>query len=137
VNSCESILGIGIDIVEIERLRTLFDRHSERFLQRVFTREEQEYCLRMADPLPGLAARFAAKEAVAKAFGTGIGEVMGFTDIEVVRAASGQPGIRLHGGAAAEAKLRGDGVRVLLSCTHTKNVAAANAILLGRLRAGR
>lgn len=123
------ILGIGLDVVEVRRIAELYSRHGQRFLARVFAPEEQEYCLRMKDPSPCLAARFAAKEAVSKAFGTGIGPDATFTEIVVQREASGRPTIVLHGAAAETARRLGI-ERFLVSLTHTEHYAAAQAIAL-------
>jgi holo-[acyl-carrier protein] synthase len=117
-------IGLGVDIVECERIRRIVERGDEAFLNRVFTEAERAYCSRMADPAPHYAARFAAKEAVAKALGTGLGAAAALAEIEVVRAAHGAPGIRLHGSAAATAARLGlTGFRISLS--HTKDHAIA------------
>ena len=117
-------IGLGVDIVECDRIRRLVERADDAFLRRVFTEEERAYCARMADPVPHYAARFAAKEAVAKALGTGIGASAALAEIEVVRAANGAPGIRLHGTAdATAARLGLHGFR--LSLSHTRDLAIA------------
>jgi holo-[acyl-carrier protein] synthase len=89
-------LRSGVDILEIERLRQALNRHGERFLMRIYTPAERELC---AGNLASLAVRFAAKEAVSKALGSGLGEVA-WTDIEVLRLGSGEPLLYLHGRAA-------------------------------------
>ena len=71
------VRGVGTDIIECERIAKVFDRQKDRFLKRVYTEGEQDYCLKMKNPVPHLAARFAAKEAVSKCFTTGIGESLG------------------------------------------------------------
>jgi holo-[acyl-carrier protein] synthase len=81
------VLGIGVDLVEVARLEQSISRQGERFLRRVFTANEIAYCSAMKSPGPNYAARFAAKEAVAKAFGTGLGAQLSFQDIEVRRKA--------------------------------------------------
>ena len=125
-----NILGIGVDIVEIARIEKSITRLGEPFLRRVFTEAEREYCARMALSAPSYAARFAAKEAVSKAFGTGIGGSVGWLDIEVQRKTSGEPFIVLHGGASALAQRLG--IReVLISLSHSEHYAVANAIALG------
>jgi len=124
------ILGTGVDLVENARIASSIERFGSRFLERVFLPGEIAYCRAMRDPAPHYAARFAAKEALSKAFGCGIGEAMAFQDIEVVRADSGAPSLRLHGGAAALAaqwKL----ARCLLSLSHTEHYAVAQVILTG------
>lgn len=122
------ILGLGIDVVELDRIREVWQRHGERFARRILRESEAAYCLAQSDPVPSLAARFAAKEAVSKAFGTGIGAELGWQDIEVVRHASGQPAICLHDGGARLLESRGGRI-VHLSLTHSAVHAAAVAIL--------
>lgn len=122
------ILGMGMDLVEVARIEESFDRFGERFLERILRPGEIAYCLSMARPGPHLAARFAAKEAVSKAFGTGIGTKLGWHDIEICRRESGEPHVVLHD--AGDSLLRERGGRVVhLSLTHTATVAAAVAIL--------
>ena len=94
-----SVLGIGVDLVEVERIQHSLDRFGERFMNRVFTEGEIVYCQSMKFPARHFAARFAAKEAVSKAFGTGIGKAMGWRDIDVHKKESGEPFLVLHGGA--------------------------------------
>src|SRR5436853_5087055 len=119
-----SILGIGVDLVENARIEHSLDRFGQRFLQRVFTAGEIEYSQSMKYPARHLAARFAAKEAVSKAFGTGIGKTMGWKDIDVRRKSSGEPYVVLEGGAkklAAERKVS----KVSISLSHTEHHAMA------------
>ena len=85
------ILGIGIDIIEVERIRASHEKFGERFLKRILRRDEIAYCLSHAQPAPFLALRFSAKEAISKAFGTGSGAQLGWQDMEVRRKESGQP----------------------------------------------
>ncbi len=118
------VLGIGTDIVEIARIRDAFQRHGERFLARIFLPEEIAYCQTFQDPCPQLAARFAAKEAVVKALGTGFGEEMGFHDIEIVRSPKGQPSIRFS--EAAHRMV--EGTRCLITMSHCREHATATAI---------
>lgn len=122
------IVGLGVDLVELSRIRAVWQRHGERFLERVLTADERAYCLRKRDPVPSLAARFAAKEATAKALGTGLARGVRFRDIEVVRAATGEPGLRLHGAAREIAGRRGAG-RNLLTLTHGRDAAVAVVVL--------
>jgi holo-[acyl-carrier protein] synthase len=122
-----SIIGHGVDIVEVERIRTALQRNGDRFHQRTCTAAEAAYCLAMKDPAPFFAARFAAKEAVSKALGTGIGPQCSWLDIEVRRKASGEPFVVLHGAGAETAKRLGI-ARILLSLSHTENYAVAQAI---------
>src|SRR5678815_3309107 len=91
------ILGIGIDIIEVNRIQSSHERFGERFLKRILHPNEIAYCLSHKTPAPFLAARFAAKEAVSKAFGTGIGAQLGWQDIEIARKESGEPYVILHG----------------------------------------
>src|SRR4029078_6069069 len=94
-----SILGIGVDMVEVERIQHSLDRFGARFMKRVFTEGEIAYCRSMKFSSRDLARQFAAKEAVSKAFGTGIGKAMGWRDIDVHKKKSGEPFLVLHGGA--------------------------------------
>ncbi len=93
------IVGIGIDIVEIKRLRATLERQKERFLRRVFTAAEQEYCDAHRDAVPNYAVRFAAKEALFKAIGTGWAKGVSWLDVEVLRGPEGPPSITLRGEA--------------------------------------
>jgi len=121
------ITGTGIDLVEVARIRELLERHAERFKQRTFTAGEITYCDACADPAMHYAARFAAKEAAAKALGTGLWSEAGvnWTDIEVTRAESGRPSLVFHQNAA---KLT-SGLRAHLSLSHTKEHAMAQVVL--------
>ena len=122
------ILGLGIDIIEVERIRSSHERFGDRFLNRILHPNEIGYCLSHRVPAPFLAARFAAKEAISKAFGTGIGAQLGWHDMEVGRKESGEPFVILHGGGQQllqERKARA----VLISLSHTQAHAAAVAIL--------
>jgi holo-[acyl-carrier protein] synthase len=122
------VLGIGLDLVEVGRFEGVLSRQGERFIKRVFTEAEQRYCGTKKEPAMFYAARFAAKEAVAKAFGTGIGSALGWLDIEVAHGPTGAPVVRLSGKGAELALQRG--VReVLISLTHTSVSAAASVIL--------
>jgi holo-[acyl-carrier protein] synthase len=117
-----------LDLVEVGRFEEILSRQGERFVKRVFTTKEQDYCRAKTAPAMFYAARFAAKEAVAKAFGTGIGAELGWLDIEVVHDAKGAPVIQLLGKGAELAKQRGV-TEILVSLTHTSTNAAANVIL--------
>lgn len=122
------ILGTGIDLIEVARMAGSLERFGERFLGRILVPAEIDYCRAQAFPAPHVAARFAAKEAVSKAFGTGIGASLGWHDIEIERLGSGQPVVRLHGkGLALLASVGGR--RLHVSLTHTQNYAAAVAVL--------
>jgi holo-[acyl-carrier protein] synthase len=122
------ILGIGIDIIEVDRIKSSYERFGERFVNRILLPGEIEYCLSHKSPAPFLAARFAAKEAISKAFGTGIGAQLGWQDMEVKRKESGEPYLVLHGGGVELLKSRG-GKHVLISISHTQAHATAVAIL--------
>lgn len=122
--------GIGIDIVEIERIRGSLEDFGEKFIQRLFTAEEQVYCESHRQPALHYAARFAAKEAVSKALGTGIGKEVAFTEIEVIKKPSGEPQVELSGKAAEFAQKNGISC-IKISLTHTEHYAAANAVALG------
>src|SRR5438045_4812131 len=102
-----SVLGVGVDLVECGRIQRSIDRFGDRFLHRVFTDGEIEYSMSMKFPARHLAARFAAKEAVSKAFGTGIGKAMGWRDIDVRKKTTGEPYLVLTGHADDLAKNRG------------------------------
>ena len=125
-----AILGIGIDLVEVGRIENLLERHGQRFQDRTFTAGEQAYCNPMSRPAVHFAARFAAKEAVAKALGTGFAEGVSWADVEVERDAAGKPSVRLHGGAARRAEALGI-TRWHLSLTHTQEQAMAQVIAEG------
>ena len=123
-----SVLGVGVDLVETKRIENSLERFGDRFLQRVFTNGEIAYCNSMKFPARHLAARFAAKEAVSKAFGTGIGHAMGWRDIDVQKKESGEPFIVLDGKAKELAATRGV-TRVWISLSHTDNYAAATIVI--------
>lgn len=122
------ILGLGIDLVEIARIQQALQRFGPRFLDRILHENELAYCQAQTAPAGTVAARFAAKEAVSKAFGTGIGEELGWKEIEVVRGSTGQPGVKLHGKAVELLAARG-GRTVHLSITHTAGHASAVAVV--------
>ncbi|MGD0732738.1 MAG: holo-ACP synthase [Terracidiphilus sp.] len=122
------IVGSGIDLVEIGRIQQSIDRFGARFLDRVFTVAEQAYCLRKRKATESFAARFAAKEAGAKALGTGISHGVSWLEIEVVREPSGKPTVQFHGRAAHIASLLGAS-NAALSITHTAGLALASVVL--------
>jgi holo-[acyl-carrier protein] synthase len=124
------IVGLGTDMVEIPRLKASLDRFGERFLARVFTPGELSYCAAKRHPEESLAARFAAKEAAAKALGTGISRGVGWRDFEIVREPGQAPEMRLSGRALQIAQGRGV-QRIWLSLTHTDGLASASVILEG------
>ena len=123
------ILGIGIDLVEIGRIRKMLERHGEHFVARVFTSGEREYCAAMADPAPYYAARFAAKEAVSKALGTGIGAQLAWHDVDVHREESGRPRVVLSGAGVETAAALGV-TDILLTLSHAEHYAIAQAMVV-------
>lgn len=124
------ILGCGVDLVEVARLRRTLRRQGKAFLARIFTPAEQRYCVAKRLSAEHLAARFAAKEAVAKAFGDRQGLTMRWQDVAVVRAPSGQPQVALTG-QARRLQQRRRVRRIHLSLTHTARYAVAMAVLEG------
>ncbi|MFQ5851351.1 MAG: holo-ACP synthase [Candidatus Binatia bacterium] len=127
------IVGVGIDMVEVVRIqRALEDpRTGRRFCDRVFTGKEVEYCDKRRRKFESYAGRFAAKEAVMKALGTGWGPEVGWLDIEVISGASGEPQVHLHNKASALARELGI-QRLSLSITHTERYAMATLIAEGK-----
>ena len=125
-----SVVGIGVDLVECARIEHSLERFGERFLRRVFTQGEIDYSMSMKFPARHLAARFAAKEAVSKAFGTGIGKSMGWRDIDVHKKESGEPFLVLHDGAKKLADARGV-QNALISLSHSEEHAVAMIVLEG------
>lgn len=124
------ILGTGIDLIEVARIAASFEKFGGRFVNRILLPDEIAYALQHKNPAPFLAARFAAKEAISKAFGTGIGAQLGWHDLEIRRKETGEPFVVLHGkGAALFAARRAR--QLHLSLTHTENYAAATAVLEG------
>ncbi len=121
------IVSIGIDIVEISRIEEKLSQGNTRFLNRVFTVGEIEYCEKRAAKFASYAARFAAKEAVMKALGTGWGDGVGWKEIEVINDAAGKPAINLTG--RAQEKFAELGARIShLSLSHSKDSAIAQVI---------
>jgi holo-[acyl-carrier protein] synthase len=122
------IIAIGTDVIDVDRIKRAVDhpQWGERFRQRIFTDGEVAYCLKRARYAESFAARFAAKEAVMKALGTGFGRGVWWRDIEVVRT-TGRPTIVLHGGSLARAAAIG-ATRWHLSLTHTAGQAMAYVI---------
>lgn len=124
------IVGLGLDVAEINRIETAITRHGPSFIERVYTPDEAAYCQRFKSPYERYAGRFAAKEAAMKALGTGWSHGVRWRDIEVVRHPSGKPTLRLDGVAREIAD--GMGVkRILLTITHSGNLAIAQVIFEG------
>ncbi|HZD95494.1 MAG TPA: holo-ACP synthase [Candidatus Sulfotelmatobacter sp.] len=124
------IVGTGVDIAEVPRIKASIDRFGERFLKRVFTPDEVRYCMAKRNAAERLAARFAAKEAGMKAIGTGLGFGVTWQDVEVVRLPGQRPNLKFSGKAAAFAARLGC-KRVHLSLSHTREQAIAYVILEG------
>jgi holo-[acyl-carrier protein] synthase len=123
------VIGIGTDITEVDRIERSIARFGERFLVRIFSAGEIAYCLqRQRKSAQSFAARFAAKEAGAKALGTGIARGIGWQDLEVVRPPGERPTLRLHGRAQERAKALGV-QHIALSLTHTETTALAVVIM--------
>jgi holo-[acyl-carrier protein] synthase len=116
------VVAVGVDLTDVGRVRSLLMRHPERFARRVLSPEEAAYCLSRPDPAPHIAARFAAKEAVIKCLGGGCS----LSEIEVERALSGAPSVKLHG----RAKARAGHYEVRISLSHLDQIAAAFAVLV-------
>jgi holo-[acyl-carrier protein] synthase len=124
------ILGVGTDIIEVARIQASYEKFGTRFVNRILHENEIAYCLSHRSPAPFIAARFAAKEAISKAFGTGIGARLSWQDMEVARRESGEPYVILHGDGQKLLEERGGRV-VLISLSHTQQHATAIAILEG------
>ena len=127
-NSPMSVIGTGVDLVECARIQRSIDRFGDRFLHRVFTDGEIQYSMSMKFPARHLAARFAAKEAVSKAFGTGIGKAMGWRDIDIQKKPSGEPFLVLSGPAQELARKRGV-TSAFITLSHTEHHAMASVVL--------
>lgn len=123
------LIGLGADIIEVDRVRGVIERQGERFLQRVFTDEERAYCAGMTHPHKHYAARFAAKEAVSKCFSTGIGAELGWRSVSIYHGERKQPLVRLD--EKGEELLRSVGAtHVHVTLSHTETVAMAVAALV-------
>src|SRR5437773_2934590 len=122
------ILGLGIDIIEVARVAASHEKFGGRFLNRILHPAEIAYCLSHKNPAPFLAVRFAGKEAISKAFGTGIGAALGWHDMEICRKESGEPYVVMHGKGKELMEMR-NARMTLISLSHTQNYAAAVAIL--------
>ena len=123
-----AVRGIGIDVVQVDRIKGSLERFGARFEARVFTDAELEYSRRHKDPLPHLAARFAAKEALFKAIGTGLSGGVGWKDAEVIQPGGRQPQIALHGKAAEVFAALG-ATRTHLTLAHDAGVAVACVVI--------
>lgn len=122
-----SIIGHGLDLVECARIAKVFENHGERFLDRILTPAEQERAKQYKAPIPFIAGRFAAKEAILKMIGTGWRGGIAWTDMEILPDSLGRPVVTLTGETARLAARLGI-QRILLSVSHTEQHAAASAI---------
>ncbi|MBU6384212.1 MAG: holo-ACP synthase [Verrucomicrobia bacterium] len=120
----KGIKGLGIDLIEVERIRQSIERHGQAFLDRLFSHNEQSYCLKFKDAAPHFAGRFAAKEAIAKALGTGFGKELSWLDIEVLDNENGKPVV----GFSDEAQKRFHAPQVMVSISHTHTHATSVAM---------
>lgn len=116
--------GVGNDIIEIDRIRESLERHGSAFLERLFSSREQAYCLTFQDPAPHVAGRFAAKEAVVKALGTGFGHEVGWHDFEILAEESGKPYVH----CSEKLQKRFGSPRIFISISHSKSHAIAIAL---------
>ncbi len=123
------LLGLGCDLIEVERIHGVLERHSDRFLNRVFTEEERAYCSSLKHPHKHYAARWAAKEAVSKTFTTGIGTHLDWTSVSIYHGSRHEPLVRLDEKAQALLREVG-GTGVLISLSHTETHAMAVAALV-------
>jgi holo-[acyl-carrier protein] synthase len=121
-----NILGIGTDILEIERFKNVLDEHGQKFLDKVFSKREQEYCNLYTDPTSRFAVRFSAKEAVVKALGVGFGKEVSFLDIEIINEPSGKPSVIL----SPKCLNLFQNPTFHISLSHSKFYATATAIAL-------
>lgn len=119
-----NFLGIGSDIIEIERIRAAYQKHGAAFLNRLFSKREQQYCEKYQDPIPRYAGRFAAKEAIIKALGMGVNR---WTDIEVINDANGKPEVFF----SSELKKQFPKRELLVTISHCHAYATATAISIG------
>lgn len=124
------IIGQGIDLIECARIRDVWQRHGDHLTERLLTEQELAYVRRHRDPVPRLAGRFAAKEAILKVLGTGWRGRIAWRDMEILNDPAGKPSVRLAGASAEIADKLGI-TEILISITHTENYAAATAIGVG------
>ena len=129
IPSGTNVIGVGIDTIEVSRIKDSVERHGEHFLNKIFTSNEQAYCDDKSDSAPFYATRFAAKEAMAKAFRTGMGKDFGWLDSEVIHGMAGEPFIKLSQSGQEMLKKVGAS-KVLVSLTHLSTVASAVVILI-------
>lgn len=118
--------GIGTDIIEIRRIHEAIERHGDRFINRIFTEKEKKYCMKYNDPIPRYAGRFAGKEAVLKALGTGLNPEIKWKEIEILNDSQGKPEVHL----STRLKCLYPHVLLLVSISHCEGYATATAILV-------
>ncbi len=126
------ILGIGNDIVEIERIKKSLEEHGSRMLLRLFTKKEQEYCLKYKDSAPHFCGRFSAKESISKALGTGIGKELSWLDMEILNEESGKPYVCF----SEELKQKLGNTQVLISISHSQLYVSSFAIWIQNTEKG-
>ena len=124
-----NVFGIGTDIVECDRIQTMIDKHDTLFIDRVYTPKEIEYCSNRKSSTQHFAGRWAAKEAILKALGTGWAKGVSWTDIEIRNEMGGQPRVRLGGGAREICEQKGI-IEILISISHCRDYATAYATAL-------
>ena len=129
VPSGTNVIGVGIDTIEVSRIRDSIEKHGDHFLKKVFTSKEQEYCQYKSDSAPYYASRFASKEAVAKAFRTGIGKEFGWLDSEIFHGERGEPFVQLSE-AGRKCMERVGASKILVSLTHLSTTASAIVIIV-------
>ena len=120
-----SVYSVGVDLIEIERIEKLLDKYGDKFIKRIFTESEIQYCQKKKDR-GSYAARFAAKEAVFKATGLGLGKGMTWKDVEVINDEKGKPEIRLYGKTAELLK----GKEIHISISHSKDASLAMVVVV-------
>ena len=123
----ETINGVGTDIIEVRRIKEAIDRHGDRFIDRLFTKREKLYCQRYRDPIPRYAGRFAAKEAILKALGTGLRPEITWQEIEIMNDPQGKPEAHL----SERLKRIFPMTHLFISISHCEEYATATAILVG------
>lgn len=120
------LLGLGHDILELDRIESSFQRYGEKLLDRILTEKEKAYCLKHTDPLPHIAGRFCAKEAIAKALGTGIGKELAWHDLEILNDGKGKPVVFI----SESAKKQFQNPHLLISISHSKTYVSSVALWL-------
>ena len=129
IPSGTNVIGVGIDTIEVSRIRDSIENHGDHFLKKIFTPAEQAYCQDKSDPAPFYATRFASKEAVAKAFRTGMGKEFGWLDSEIIHGENGEPFVQLSKSGKGLLESLG-GTKILVSVTHLTTTASAVVIII-------